>query len=407
MTSSSPPEAPHYNGKTLSPASPKPIHIPDLDSIPVLQNQIDPVFNLVTSHMATPSSAEQSRYPPAPQDVLATSPPSFSADDTPAVNGEHVSLTQSVSQNDNLLQDNDIFNVIANDDPNNQQASSLEPNESATAHATSNHASLISKQHQPAIAPDNAALSMDISTSPTDTHTMSDHAASVASHGAAQISAKSPIQGLNIDTGNIQALLDNLIASASSNAPAPGFNSTTAPQASSPADSQTPISALPTPAGLPPRPPPQDEPSIHSNYAPGQSLRSYHNSSSNTAQIQNAQTHSSYPSDSNHSAANTVGPNGLPPPPAATFQQPSNPSQPTPQEFSLQQQANNVGTPLAALPPLHTELQNSQPADDQEQAYQDFLRAEASYVADGTWDRFPHGSRLFVGMLTSFSQFHI
>ena len=32
-----------------------------------------------------------------------------------------------------------------------------------------------------------------------------------------------------------------------------------------------------------------------------------------------------------------------------------------------------------------------------EKLYEEFLHDEAIYVAEGTWDRFPQGSRLFVG----------
>ncbi|KAJ5582272.1 hypothetical protein N7535_000892 [Penicillium sp. DV-2018c] len=45
MTPSPPDEALHFRGKTLTPESPRPLHIPEPANIPVLENQMDPVFN--------------------------------------------------------------------------------------------------------------------------------------------------------------------------------------------------------------------------------------------------------------------------------------------------------------------------------------------------------------------------
>lgn len=45
MTPESPDEALHFRGKTLTPESPRPLHVAEPTSIPVLQNQMDPVFN--------------------------------------------------------------------------------------------------------------------------------------------------------------------------------------------------------------------------------------------------------------------------------------------------------------------------------------------------------------------------
>ena len=50
--------------------------------------------------------------------------------------------------------------------------------------------------------------------------------------------------------------------------------------------------------------------------------------------------------------------------------------------------------------PSSVESQQVQSAVDQDSAYQRFLLEEASYVAEGTWDRFPQGSRLFVGRIS-------
>ncbi|KAH0256419.1 hypothetical protein KCU71_g21910, partial [Aureobasidium melanogenum] len=49
-------EAPEFTSElnVLSPVSPKPVHYPVPSNIPVLENQIDPVFNQTGTHMVEP-----------------------------------------------------------------------------------------------------------------------------------------------------------------------------------------------------------------------------------------------------------------------------------------------------------------------------------------------------------------
>ncbi|KAI4188514.1 MAG: hypothetical protein L6R41_002076, partial [Letrouitia leprolyta] len=49
-------DAQYFRGKTLTPESPVPLHIPE-PHIPVLQNQIDPIWNLMSTHMDPPLAA--------------------------------------------------------------------------------------------------------------------------------------------------------------------------------------------------------------------------------------------------------------------------------------------------------------------------------------------------------------
>jgi hypothetical protein len=62
MTSNSPDEAIHFRGKTLTPESPRPLHIPEPSNIPVLENQMDPVFN-DTSTYDKPSTYQDDEQP--------------------------------------------------------------------------------------------------------------------------------------------------------------------------------------------------------------------------------------------------------------------------------------------------------------------------------------------------------
>jgi hypothetical protein len=62
MTSNPPDEAIHFRGKTLTPESPRPLHIPEPSNIPVLENQMDPVFN-DTSTYEKPFSYQDDEQP--------------------------------------------------------------------------------------------------------------------------------------------------------------------------------------------------------------------------------------------------------------------------------------------------------------------------------------------------------
>ncbi|KAG8529244.1 uncharacterized protein KY384_005879 [Bacidia gigantensis] len=396
MPSSPLAEAPHYNGLTLSPASPKPIHVPDSQTVPVLQNQADGEFNLAaymenaTSGQGVIDSTGLDHYQVAPtQEASATT--------IATLNGEVAGEQQPIMKAEDVVkesQDQVYSTIHASTEhpdvstghaefasaPENIHPFASEPN-----HGQNLYASVQDAFEQQPIQADNSYPQADSSTA--------------LDQSQPENPETSPKKELTIETGNIQALLDNLIASASTapaadsvqtSAPAP--TASAGPQVSSPSSAQTPISALPTPAGLPPRPPPQDEPTIHPNYTAGQSIRSYHNPPPpNTTQTSTGRL------PPNHAPASTVGPNGLPPPPAASFQQSIAPSQPSPQEqTSLTESSVSAAQPDA--PPL-IEPQQAAAAPDTDSAYQDFLREEASYVAEGTWDRFPQGSRLFLGNL--------
>ena len=398
MTSDSPFEAPHYNGKTLSPASPKPIHIPDSQNIPVLQNQNDPVFNLVSTHMETPQGISVMHDPPAAPEEIDFAPERTDASDHVVVNGAHTGPVEGLPQSSGMTNDGLDESQPARESAHVpsvgfQSPDESTPHQSHLVHAMGTQSQSVASNNtldEPIAAATSSVLGLESlnATNP---------------NRSPEVLNKSSREELNIETGNIQALLDNLIASASSNAPSGDLHATTpgvapaAPAASSPSTAQTPISSLPTPAGLPPRPPPQEEASIHPSHAAGQGFQTYHNPpSSGSAQTPSTPTLTSFQASQNLPTTNVVGPNGMPPPPGATFEHPAKSTASSVQESSLQKQDDSVnqsGSPLIAL----GESGTKQPAAENDHVYQDFLRDEASYVAEGSWDRFPAGSRLFVG----------
>lgn len=206
---------------------------------------------------------------------------------------------------------------------------------------------------------------------------------------------------------NYQALLDNLSPPSAENL-VPTTNST-APEtvnAPRPSSAESPIAAFPIPAGLPPRPPPQDKPAIHPNYTPGEDIRSYH-----YTHTQTSSSHTSFtPQPSNsyrpspgypHLASGaTVGANGLPPPPIPTFQQQPPKASQVPLSPIVSQGRQKDGSGRngeRSAVPADEDDEEVPWAQEIERKYAEFLHDEAVYVAEGLWDRFPPGSRLFVG----------
>ncbi|KAI1805827.1 hypothetical protein F4811DRAFT_513698 [Daldinia bambusicola] len=173
---------------------------------------------------------------------------------------------------------------------------------------------------------------------------------------------------------DIQSLVDKIIGNASVG----DASQTAAPQSSAN------IPAPPQAVSLPPRPPmPQlpAQPYVHPddslNY---QSGLSYHN----------ANTLSSLPPLPGAYSTGAPGMalethNNLPPPPASSLNALPAHSFPTPQFDPAY--AASTGT--------------SSQASDQHQRWENFLREERRYVSEAKWDRFPEGSRLFIGNLSS------
>ena len=205
---------------------------------------------------------------------------------------------------------------------------------------------------------------------------------------------------------NFQSLLDNIsqsnvTASQADHPPPPTSTSSTSSSVNAP---------FPPPVGLPPRPPPQESPAIHPNYAPGQDIRAYHQTPAPyTSALPTQASHASnsyrpsqgyaHPIVAAGAPGTSSAPNGLPPPPMATFQQPpriSDQTQNSPVNQHFQQR--DIGGKSGSGNAISTDGSNDGPWPPQlERRYNEFLDKERIYVTEGLWDRFPQGSRLFVG----------
>jgi len=425
MTSSPSAEAPRFRGKTLSPESPRPVHIPEPQNIPVLQNQIDPHFNLMSTHVA------QSAGPPRAvesNDALqqfypnAISPDSrFTETDTRGTINEGYEsigdgLKREASHHHVLADEGETSEIQkgANTTQNHLNFSNTQPfttlssYESFSAPAKNSPTPLPSGQIQNPNASNQDSASTSEKTQDAFV-TQSSNARPPGLGVSSSFYTLNPDSDVNSEGVNYQALLENLSPSASTALPAEIITSVTTtassrnPNPPSPSSLQTPITTLPIPAGLPARPPPQEKPAIHPNYTPGEDIRSYHKPPAqipNSAPAYNPQPSNPQRPSQGYIHSSGVAPNGLPPPPLATFQQPMPPGnqpQRSPQTQQFRQTDNHGRHGGRSAPDKHASENQYPGRPDIEKLYEQFLQDEAIYVSEGTWDRFPQGSRLFVG----------
>lgn len=427
MPLSPPPEAQQFRGNPLSPESPIPRHIPEPQNIPVLENQIDPVFNLMSTHMETPLShdyhagsaivqeAELEGVPAQGQKAsdtgMSRTSGAFAGVHGAGPDGSDNAL--STAQDQPVLQGQDDFDETRIYLSSNAQPPiSHDVYESSSVPAKNDHPLAIPSQSQvhPEVKPEQYGLYRQVpeyATPRTD-------AATTASQVTSEPVAPSQTAPEAVKDGetNYQTLLENLAPSVSI---PPTTENTSAHTTTdtvdvskppSPGSAQTSLATLPVPVGLPARPPPQEKPAIHPNYAFGEDIRSYHNPtalSTSTPTAQNAQPSNSYRPAQNLPSQNTAAaPNGMAPPPIATFQQ-------LPTTFSQPQRSPQVSQPAykddsarngGRLDRSYLEGESGHARiPEVEKAFDEFLHDEANYTSQGQWEKFPPGSRLFVGNL--------
>ena len=442
-------EVAHYRSKSVSPESPRPIHIPEPANIPVLQNQIDPVFNLMSTHLEAPHPmrnltamdyenvhSHESTSEPLPASALADVDNDFYNDSNASDSLESVdeSADYILVDGKEVGDGGQVQQEASNNLQTHSSPSTLQPSSTSLAAYEPPYI----PQTYPTPVPHGQSLdiseayfeptsyptetSPDLSNQPDQDSTaveLDPQSAPQPQTNGFHVQAQ---EGAGPDTANedvnYQALLDNLSPSTASAPTAENANFTTAPSPSDTSDVHiasnidAPLATLPTPVGLPPRPPPQEQPIIHPNYTPGKDIRSYHfppTQNSNGRPSHSSQPNNSYRPSQNFSHTVVAGgapgtasaANGLPPPPLATFQQPpaqssqaqQNPHSPRTQSKDVSSKNGTVGA---------DDGDEEVPWDDNmKQKYQEFTQDEVIYVAEGLWDRFPPGSRLFVGMLLS------
>lgn len=364
MSSPQPPEDPEYTSepKVLSPVSPKPLHYPTPDNIPILQNQIDPHFNQMDTHIngaassGDTTSAQAGTDDGAVGDVLAQ-------DGQNAVNGDTNGTAVPVDAQANP--DNALANgQTATNTDHLASSSNVLTNEPSTGHEP-NVPTVQDLTRLQSIIPSQS--NPPGTSNPHDLPgALQDPGANIPDYQALLNSLSKPPPSTNLDPPPSYIPLDD--SAPPTNPPAPGTST--------------------APAGLPPRPPPQAQPSIHPNYSQTSDIRQYHPHPTNAQ-----------PAPGSSFALNATG---LPPPPVASFQQPPpSATQSTPQmspsQASFGGQLSRDG---------RNSLGGLEGADDQvpwsaetKRLYEVFLEQERDYVTEGNWEQFPYGSRLFVGRI--------
>lgn len=423
---SDPAEGPEHKTAPLSPVSPTPLHYHSPADIPVLENQMDPVFNDTETHKTqaqqpissiTNGQSQTQESAPTITSEIASISNDAGVDGQTANGSVAMPVAGGYLQPTNVISDGylappaispmDLSNVTSNlltqsapDDGNDQDQHRSAPMPTSEISQYDPNEAVVDS-----VIPDG---SMPIHASQADRPVEQSNTPHVANN------VSNPAEGMNY-----QALLDSIAASASASTVPPADNltaTTTQTNGSKPSealaqpDSQPP-SALPKsplislPAGvtLPPRPPPQA--SLSNQAAPNASQ--LHDSSSVPQDAAASPAATSFAPLANAappplltagapgtSSANT---SGLPPPPAPTFQQP------TQAVTSIQQTTPAYQAP-ERRPSFDTgpkEDENIKWGRETQQAYDLFLEAERTYVMEGAWERFPAGSRLFLGNLSS------
>ncbi|KAI5361659.1 Putative RNA recognition motif domain, nucleotide-binding alpha-beta plait domain superfamily [Septoria linicola] len=396
-TSPEPPEEAWLRSEPalLSPASPKPLHFPQPTSIPVLDKMMDVGFNQAEPHMSNAAMHDTELRPGAwrdPEDQSNNVPSPYStggdADDTKkpeddAQNGASTSHSNETAVQGNEAQSATISNGVSYDAQSHAQAEN-------TVTATSTQ-----------------EASSDPSTTATEPTTTSNALQSNEVNSSQYQATPTP------GAVDVQALLDQLSGSISqAGTSTPANNDQNANIAQSPLQSHADgpsatTVATASPTGLPPRPPPQDQPLINAAYVHSQHIRDYHPHAAHSAVNTTNRTQSTgnAADPQSHAFVPPVATNGSQAPTAygdvsQNQQMPVSATGPGPTPFSGQQgllptqEQNLEQAPLAGT-------EDKPWTADTQRKYDYFMNEERRYVNEARWDQFPSGSRLFVGNLSS------
>ena len=391
--SSSPAEALEIRGRTLTPASPKPVLLPSPANIPILKQQMDPVFGEAASQMP---EVNQPSVPPA-EDLPDPMLPS-----NDLANG----LAQVIEQNLESLGNNAIEGPIAtlqNEDTNMENTSAMD-----TSADQDNPTLAMSNEANPStLSSEQSALPAPSLPSPTINNALSQPSEVLLQHETEGTQAADENGGEALASGessggiNIQTLLDNLSPSITNAAASQGEQSEAVPVTTESShntitDTAISPSSIQGNPNLPPRPPPQEKPISHPNYSAVDDIRSFHPHSQKSSATNSNSQHNIVSPQAGNAPALTVGANGLPPPPPASFQ------------GSTQTPTDATHSPLTATQDQQKDNEKKsdkgsvsdeevQWSPEVQKIYHDFLQDERKYVTEGQWDKFPANSRLFIG----------
>lgn len=407
MTSELPPEA-HFYRESMTPESPRPLHPAEPSAFPVLRNQMDPVFNDTTTYdiPVDPSATIDATAAPVQIDsqLLLQAIGNSRPDPQPSSNTHPIKSNDDGA--DTVLTGTNENDIRPADDvahTSNVQVSDLQRTLDSLANVARAGNEVAGSE---AVVPNGEGLVDDGHSKIPETSATEakDHLALRNEEGAQpSVSSENQYQSLfdALSKSTSSAAVDSNV---SGSAPVTAREGSAAPRQSS-------ENPLPLAAGLPPRPPPQENPSTHADFS-NHSSSGPHSShplsphNVNTTSLQSKEP--TYRPDANSALTSSLSPsqaipraaNGLPPPPIATFQQTPADATRTQTPQSQVVQSSNLSTSESPR-----RRHGSQISEDPEQPwgpeiqkkYDDFLQAERAYVTEGVWDQFPPGSRLFIG----------
>lgn len=449
MASTPPDEALHFRGKTLTPESPRPVHIPEPSNIPVLENQMDPIFNDTSTYEKTkPNGTQDQLYQSALENgsfperagggegatVGGIGGITFGQGDIPGQTQGHDTGSFHSEPLETNLSDGVPVAIASAYPSENASQTSTKSSSQTQAQEAFDRAVLTSLPPDASDIPSHLDRFQPTAQNPSQpsyaefspaTYNQSESlvAETPTTTGLNSAQPITPSSALEVTGGgkegvpetgvDFQNLLDNLAPSAST---APSGPVVTATVSSPPDNSTIPQipadGSLPTSAGLPPRPPRQQKPSTHPNYVSGDGIRTYHpihpQNIGQSASSYNPQQANTYPPNNTGlspltgvapgaAPGTSSGLSGLPPPPVATFQQQQQQSPTLSQEATGQ--VNSYGNKNERHAGRSSQTSDGEApwGPEVQKKYDEFLHEERIYVTEGYWDRFPPGSRLFVG----------
>ncbi|QDS77855.1 hypothetical protein FKW77_000131 [Venturia effusa] len=369
MSATPPQEAAEFRGNSHTPVSPKPSYFPSPANIPILEAQMDPTFNetmMQTMHpdtfSATTSPATQFDYATAPGNVADQSAQS-------TANAQGIDSAQEDDGSDGFVSIQEVEEQY----PDHEDNSNVDVSQGATTSLP--QAPVSSSEAVQATPATQSTSGVDHASFEPPTATADDSVKQEANTHTDP--RQNPLPTQNTATLDLDAILAGLEKQAQVNlVKASPVNSNTTPLQ----QTKTELSALPPNPNLPPKPPAQD-PASQSNFTPSSDIRSYHPHNQKDAPYRAA-------------GLSTLNTNGLPQPPHS-YQTPLSSTFVNPTQSPA---ASNFGQRDGSLTDEDEEV-HLDPQTQRE--YDQFLAFERQNVADGQWDKFAVGSRLFIGNLTT------
>ncbi|KAK5092542.1 nuclear polyadenylated RNA-binding protein 3 [Exophiala xenobiotica] len=391
MSNTSPPVEQQRFARTQTPESPRPVHVPEPANIPVLLNQMDQASNdLATYNIPTDQnfahygdSLENPAYKTSPtnlkdeidpfRDFLRNADSVVANPPEPTV-PEYTNQAGQVQLNGQVESDHanahGTGSQLANDaqsfNTNNAQAIKVENGEEAGAQEntweSNEEVQLAGKEEQPTEG------DLKMADGPTE---------------------------VKLESGvDYQSLLDTITQSTSTAPAAEAITSITTD--TSVPGSQT--TSLPPFPGLPKKPPPLDTQNAFSAYVEHAQAQQQPIPASNQDLLSSQAAANGYAAHTNANSTDHA---------QTSHTVPANPFDTgltNEQAIALHMQYSQQGTQQRQPTPpsrVATEPLDRPWSPHTQAVYDGFLESERRYVTEGIWDRFPLGSRLFVGNLPS------